>query len=84
MNIDNIDDCLEYARAWTGHGSFRDRMLDQANDMETCLNIIRDDAKAMRWQKCVRFLRWASNQTAPTIFNTTLTAAVDIGWGIHK
>lgn len=83
MQIDDVDDCLEFARAWAGHSSFRDRMLDQANDMENCCNIIRDHAKSIRWMHCVRFLRWAADQTPQTVYNTTLTLAADIGWGIR-
>lgn len=84
MNIDNTGDCLEYARDWASHSSFRDRMLDQADDMENCCNIIRDSAKRYRWTHCARFLRWAADQTSPTIYHTTLTEAADIGWGLRK
>jgi hypothetical protein len=84
MDIDDTIDCLSFARAWAGNASFRDRMLSQADDMENCLGIISDAPKAMRWAKCVRFLRWVADQPAAIVHSTTITAAADIGWGIRK
>lgn len=83
MDIDDTCDCVAYARAWAHHASFSYRMRDQADTMEAICNIIRDPSKALRWRKCVRFLRYVADMSPARVHSITLAEAADIGWGLR-